>query len=190
MSLPPTDFSLVPPEDATLADRVIRPVRRVLRAVGLLLLAVMVALPVLQVALREFTSFTFVGAGELTRFMLICVVFVTLPYVVASGVSIRMDELTSELRGVWRRGLRMLIAASASTAFGIAAWSVALATLRNLNNSTPTLGIPYWIFFSAAFLGLLLAAVECLIQLVKARRDVPLYVSFAEELPPEDLPEI
>ena len=31
----------------------------------------------------------------------------------------------------------MLIAASASTAFGIAAWSVALATLRNLNNSTP-----------------------------------------------------
>ena len=98
MSLPPTDFSLVPPEDATLADRVIRPVRRVLRAVGLLLLAVMVALPVLQVALREFTSFTFVGAGELTRFMLICVVFVTLPYVVASGVSIRMDELTSELQ--------------------------------------------------------------------------------------------
>src|SRR5690554_498234 len=186
MSLPPTDFSLVPPEDATLADRVIRPVRRVLRAVGLLLLAVMVALPVLQVALREFTSFTFVGAGELTRFMLICVVFVTLPYVVASGVSIRMDELTSELRGVWRRGLRMLIAASASTAFGIAAWSVALATLRNLNNSTPTLGIPYWIFFSAAFLGLLLAAVECLIQLVKAWRDVPLYVIFAEELPPED----
>lgn len=84
----------------------------------------------------------------------------------------------------------MLIAASASTAFGIAAWSVALATLRNLNNSTPTLGIPYWIFFSAAFLGLLLAAVECLIQLVKAWRDVPLYVSFAEELPPEDLPEI
>ena len=55
-----------------------------------------------QVALREFTSFTFVGAGELTRFMLICVVFVTLPYVLP-GVSIRMDELTSELRGVWRR---------------------------------------------------------------------------------------
>lgn len=190
MSLPPNDPSLLPPEDATLADRLIRPGRRVLRVLGLLLLGVMVALPVLQVVLREFTTLTFVGAGELTRFMLICVVFVTLPYVVASGVSIRMDELAEELSGFWRRGLRVLISASGAIGFGIAAWSVALATLRNLNNSTPTLGIPYWVFFSAAFLGLLFAAGECLIQLVKAWRGAPLYVSFAEEQSPEDLPEV
>src|SRR5690606_18904071 len=116
----------LPPEDATLADRLIRPGRRVLRVLGLLLLGVMVALPVLQVVLREFTTLTFVGAGELTRFMLICVVFVTLPYVVASGVSIRMDELAEELSGFWRRGLRVLISASGAIGFGIAAWSVAL----------------------------------------------------------------
>lgn len=190
MSLPPINAPLPPPEDSTLADRLIRPARVALRQLGLLLLGVMVALPVLQVLLREFTRFTFVGAGELTRFMLICVVFVTLPYVVASGVSIRMEELTAGLRGTWGKGLRILIAASGTLGFGVAAWSVALATLRNLNNATPTLGIPYWIFFSAAFVGLLLAAVECGIQLVKAWRGAPLYVSFAEELPPEDLPEI
>jgi hypothetical protein len=50
--------------------------------------------------------------------------------------------------------------------------------------------MPYWIFFSAAFVGLLMAAVECAIQLVKALHGQDLYVSFAEEQPPEDLPDI
>lgn len=178
-----------PGADRTAADRLVQPLRIGLRTLGLALLAVMIALPVLQVGLREFTRLSFVGAGELTRFMLICVVFVILPYVVSSGASIRMEELTAGLRGWPRRGLRLLIAASGVAGFGVAAWSVALATLRNLNNATPTLGIPYWVFFSAAFVGLLLAALECAIQLVKAWLDRDLYVTFAEEQPPEELPE-
>ncbi|MDF2096465.1 TRAP transporter small permease [Aquibaculum arenosum] len=190
MSPPTIDAPLPPPEDHTLVDRLMRPARVTLRKLGLLLLAVMVALPVLQVVLREFTPFTFVGAGELTRFMLICIVFITLPYVAASGVSIRMEELTADMRAQWGKALRMLIAASGMVGFGVAAWSVGLATLRNLNNATPTLGIPYWVFFSAAFVGLLFAALECAIQMVKAWRGTPLYVSFEEEMPPEDLPEI
>jgi glutamyl-tRNA reductase len=51
-------------------DRGMLPIRKLFRWVGLALLTVMIALPVLQVALREFTRFSFIGAGELTRFML------------------------------------------------------------------------------------------------------------------------
>lgn len=171
-------------------DRAMLPVRRLLRRLGLVLLSVMIGLPMLQVSLRELTAFSFIGAGELTRFMLICVVFLTLPYVVSSGANIRMEEFTAALPVRLQRLLKLLIAATAVAAFSFAAYSVALATARNLDNATPTLGIPYWIFFSAAFLGLMFAGVECLIQLVKVLRGQELYVSFAEEQPQEELPEL
>jgi TRAP-type C4-dicarboxylate transport system permease small subunit len=183
------DHEIHPAEDRSAVDRAMRPVRKTLRWLGLALLVVMIALPTLQVGLRA-TPYAFVGAGELTRFMLICVVFVSLPYVISSGASIRMEDLTNGLPESIRRVVTIAIPATGVVGFGFASYSVAVAVLHNLNNATPTLGMPYWIFFSAAFVGLLMAAVECAIQLVKALHGRDLYVSFAEEQPPEDLPDI
>lgn len=177
-------------EEATALDRMVRPLRRAFRLLGLALLAVMIALPALQILLRQVGGFSFIGSGELTRFMLICVVFVTLPYVVSSGANIRMDEVAAMLPAGVRRWLRVVVTATGAAGFALAALSVAVATLKNLNNATPTLGIPYWIFFSAAFLGLVFASLECVIQFVKALRDREIYVAFAEEQPPEELPEL
>jgi len=168
-------------------DRILEPIRRVFRWTSVLLLAVMIALPVLQVILRQFFSRPFMGAEELARFMLICVVFVTLPYVVSSGASIRMEEVMGTLPKRLRRVLRFAIPATGGLAFAVAATSIAIATLRNLDNATPTLNIPYWIFFASGFLGLTLAAVECALQAFKAWRRDPLYVTFAQEQPSEDV---
>lgn len=174
------------PPDRTAADRTVEPLRKAVRWVGIGLLVVMIALPTLQVFLRQVLRAPFVGAEELARFMLICVVFVTFPYVVSSGANIRMEEALLALPRRLQYVLKVVIAATGLLAFGVAAWSVAVATVRNLDNATPTLGIPYWVFFSAAFLGLLLAALECGVQLYKALRDRPLYVTFAEEHPPDE----
>lgn len=168
-------------------DRVVGPLRKGTRRFGLLLLFVLITLPALQVFLRGILNQPLVGAEELARFMLICVVFVTLPYAVSSGASIRMEEILSLLPRGAQYPLRILIAGSAAVAFGIAAYSVAVATARNLQNATPSLGIPYYIFFSAAFLGLLYAAVESGVQLVKAIRRQELYVTFAGEQPPDEV---
>jgi TRAP-type C4-dicarboxylate transport system permease small subunit len=168
-------------------DRAVEPLRRNLRRFGLLLLFVMILMPALQVFLRTIVGTPFVGAEELARFMLICVVFVTLPYVVSSGASIRMEELISSLPRDVQWPLRVAIAGTATVAFGIAAYSVAVATLRNLQNATPSLGIPYWVFFSATFIGLLVSAIESGVQCVKAWGGRPLYVTFAEEQPPEEV---
>ena len=168
-------------------DRAVEPLRRNLRRFGLLLLFVMILMPALQVFLRTVVGTPFVGAEELARFMLICVVFVTLPYVVSSGASIRMEELISSLPQGMQWPLRVAIALTATVAFGIAAYSVAVATLRNLQNATPSLGIPYWVFFSAAFIGLLVSAVESGVQCIKAWWGHPLYVTFAEEQPPDEV---
>ncbi|RPI10895.1 MAG: TRAP transporter small permease [Zetaproteobacteria bacterium] len=172
---------------STALDRTVEPFRRALRRFGLLLLLVMTALPALQVFLRTVVHKPFVGAEELARFMLICVVFVTLPYVVSSGGSIRMEEILSAFPRALQRPLRVLAAGVAAGAFGVGAYSVAVATLRNLHNATPSLGIPYWVFFSTAFFGLFFAAVESAVQFVKALGHRPLYVTFAEEQPPEEV---
>jgi len=167
-------------------DRAVEPLRKGMRRFGLLLIFVLIALPALQVFLRSTLRTPFVGAEELARFMLICVVFVTLPYVVSSGANIRMEEILGLLPAGLQRPLRVLSAAAAAAALGVAAYSVAIATLRNLQNATPSLGIPYWVFFSAAFFGLLFSAAESALQCVKALRRRPLYVTFAEEQPPDE----
>lgn len=189
-----TDTSPSPPlrgvagaDESTELDRAIEPFRKAIRWVGLALLFVMIGLPALQVFLRSVVHHPFVGAEELARFMLICVVFVTLPYVVSSGASIRMEEILANLPLGFQRPLRTLITATATMAFGVAAYSVAVATLRNLQNATPSLGIPYWIFFSAAFFGLLFSGIESAVQFVKALRRRPIYVTFAEEQAPDEV---
>lgn len=176
-------------ERATAADRLVAPIRPALRWLGIILLTVMIAMPTVQVILREVLRSPFVGAEELARFMLICVVYITLPYVISSGASIRMEELLQSLPKRWQRPLHVVIAGTGTIAFGVGAFSVAVATLRNLNNATPTLGIPYWVFFSAAFVGLLVAAIECAIQTYKAACNRPLYVTFAGEHSPDALPD-
>ena len=168
-------------------DRAVEPFRKAMRRFGLALLFVLIALPAVQVFLRTILHQPFVGSEELTRFMLICVVFVTLPYVISSGTSIRMEEIASMLPRGAQRFLRVLGTGVAAAAFGIAAYSVAVATLRNLHNATPSLGIPYWVFFSAAFFGLFFSAVESAVQLVKALGDRPLYMTFADEQSPEEI---
>ena len=175
------------PADASALDRALAPLRRTLRWASLVMIAVMIALPALQVVLREVLDLPFVGAEELTRFMLICVVFVTLPYVVASGTNIRLEEGLHLMRPGVRRLFEVLIAATGALTLAVAAASVAIATLRNLQNATPTLGIPYYVFFSAAFFGLLFAAVETGLQLWKTLTRLPPYVTFADEASPDDM---
>jgi TRAP-type C4-dicarboxylate transport system permease small subunit len=81
----------------------------------------------------------------------------------------------------------VLIAATGAATFAVAAAAIAVATLRNLQNATPTLGIPYYVFFSAAFFGLLFAAVETGLQLWKVLARRPPYVTFADEASPDDM---
>jgi TRAP-type C4-dicarboxylate transport system permease small subunit len=173
--------------EANAVDRAMAPVRSALRWTSLALVAVMIALPAWQVMMREVFNMPFIGAEELTRFMLICVVFITLPYVVVSGANIRLEEGLQHMPAGLRRITRGTIALSAMVTFAIAAFAVGVATMRNLQNATPTLGIPYWVFFSASLIGFLVAAVESALQAFKVLTGRPQFVAFADETAPDDI---
>lgn len=167
-------------------DRALEPLRWVFRWASLLMLVVMVALPFIQVLLRELFSSPIIGAEELARFMLICTVFIALPYVVSAGANIRMEEFLGFLPAAVIRVVKLTICAVAIVTFAVTAIASVVAISRNLDNATPTLGIPYWIFLGAATLGFAMTTVECAVQFLKALRNEPLYVTFPQEHEPEE----
>lgn len=171
-------------------DRFVEPVRKAFRLLSVAMLTLVIVLPALQILLREVTQTPFIGAAELARFMLICTVFIAFPYVVSSGANIRMEEIQLALPAAIVRWLRPLISFLGVVGFAIIAYSTYIATISNLNNATPTLGIPYYIFFSATFLGCLMTAFECAVQTGKAITNNPLYVKFDAERPPDELTEL
>jgi TRAP-type C4-dicarboxylate transport system permease small subunit len=171
-------------------DRFVEPVRKAFRFLSVAMLTLVIVLPALQIVLREVTQTPFIGAAELARFMLICTVFIAFPYVVSSGANIRMEEIQLALPDIIVRWLRPLISFLGVVGFAIIAYSTYIATISNLNNATPTLGIPYYIFFSTTFLGCLMTAFECAVQTGKAITNNPLYVKFDAERPPDELTEL
>lgn len=171
-------------------DQIAEPVRKAFRILSIALLALVISLPGLQIFLREITHTPFIGAAELARFMLICTVFIALPYVISSGANIRMEEIQLAMPAPVIRILRIIIPFLSTVSFGFIVYSTFIATISNLNNATPTLGIPYFIFFSATFLGCMMTAFESGVQFWKALTNRPLYVKFEAERPPDELTEL
>ena len=171
-------------------DRLVEPIRKSFRILSVALLTLVIALPALQIFLREVTQTPFIGAAELARFMLICTIFIAFPYVVSSGANIRMEEIQLTLPSPVVHYIRILIPFCGLICFGVVVYSTYIATINNLNIATPTLGIPYYIFFSATFLGCLMTAFECAVQIWKSITKKPLYVKFDAERPPDELTEL
>jgi TRAP-type C4-dicarboxylate transport system permease small subunit len=92
-------------------------------------------------------------------------VFTPFPIVVMQHENIVMAEFREALPSHLRRALAFLITLSAALAAGFIAY-VAWATIfKNLNNATPTLNIPFWIFLGSTFLGFALAALVHLVDM-------------------------
>jgi TRAP-type C4-dicarboxylate transport system permease small subunit len=173
-------------------DRAVEPVRWVFRWGSLVMLIAMVSLPFIQVVSREIFAAPIIGVEELARFMLICSVFLALPYVVSAGANIRMEEIVAMFPAGVVRAAKIAGAVTATATFAAIAVASFVAIGGNLDNSTPTLGIPYWVFLGAAFVSFTMTTVECAIQTVKVIQGKPLYVTFPQEHEPEeelDLPE-
>jgi TRAP-type C4-dicarboxylate transport system permease small subunit len=139
---------------------------RTLQALCVLLVGALVLVPFVQVVMRNVVGEAIIGAEELTRVLLIASVFVSYPLVVAAHENIGMSEIRNVLP--WRLpkylsvmntlcGLIISLVMAAITATNISG---------NMNNATPTLGIPFWVFLGAAAVGFSGAAVFHTLRLI------------------------
>lgn len=140
---------------------------RILTAFVVIIMLALFIVPTAQVVMRGVFLLPFIGAEELTRFLLICLIFCAYPLVVLSGENIVMGEFKAALPARLRKVANLTISISAVAITGFMAWVTAANISRNLTNATPTLKIPFYIFLGATLFGFAGAALVHLIHLRK-----------------------
>jgi len=141
----------------------LRWIRMACVVIGCFGMAAIVILPTTQIILREFGA-PLVGVEELARYFMIVITFVGIPLVNHEGGHIRMDEIHRFIPLSASQVLRVIIAIVSGTAFGVVVVAIYSSVAITMGSSTPTLGIPFWLFNAPAILGLALGALEFFLQ--------------------------
>ena len=148
---------------------ILHTIRSACVVIGCFALAAIVVLPATQIVLREFGA-PFVGMEELARYFMIVVTFVGIPLVNREGGHIRMDEIHRFIPLSASQVLRVIIAIVSGAAFGVVVVAIYRSVVITMGSSTPTLGIPFWLFNAPAILGLALGALEFFLQAWRVAR--------------------
>ena len=139
--------------------------RRILAVFCVLVLAALVLTPFTQVLMRDVAGAAIVGAEEFTRFLLIVLVFAAYPLVAMERENIVMAEFREALPVRAHRAVAFVITMSTALAAGFIAYVAWITIFKNLNNATPTLKIPFWIFLGSTFFGFAAASLLHLLDL-------------------------
>jgi TRAP-type C4-dicarboxylate transport system permease small subunit len=117
------------------------------------LLLGLVAILGVQIILRDVFLAPIVGLEEVTRMLMILMVWIAYPLVVAKGENIVMAELKGALPRRLRHGMDLVIGLACTAAALLMVWATWEALAANPRNMTPTLRIPFWIYLASAAFG-------------------------------------
>jgi TRAP-type C4-dicarboxylate transport system permease small subunit len=165
-------------------DGVLAALCRGAETLAIVLLGVMTAFIVVQVAARNVFELGLPWAEELARYAGLGVVYFTVPLLLLQDQHIRVDLLSGRLRG--RSAVAMRVAIElVVVAFGASfLWAGWLFLQRAGRFSTAALGIPNWIYYLPAAIGMLLFTVVALQRLLRAAGDGPAAPASASESEP------
>ncbi|ASM74911.1 MULTISPECIES: TRAP transporter small permease [Roseobacteraceae] len=137
---------------------------------GMILLALIASLIVLQVAARNFFDAGLPWADELARFSGIGLVFFVVPCLAGRQVLVTVS-LVPDLLGAAARRWLVLVADMATLAFaGLMIWSFAEFLPRAGKFLTPAMRLPNWVYYSLALAGCLVLALIAILRVVDALR--------------------
>lgn len=135
-------------------------IRAVVRWTSLALLALLVITPLAQIAMRGIFNVPMSSAEELARYFMICLTFLASSYVTLEGGQIRMEEFQGVLPPRPRWYLQMLIEIAGVAMSAVLFVAAAITIGNNLQNHTPTLEMPFWLFMGPLLVGSLLLLIE------------------------------
>jgi TRAP-type C4-dicarboxylate transport system permease small subunit len=122
--------------------------------VGVVSLAILIGTILLQVVLRFVFSKPLMGAEEMTRYLVICVVMFPLAYSERSGSTIIMEEIQSMFPRVLKNFINMSSHILTTIVYAIVAVSCYSVLINNAANKTATMEMPFWLFFLPSVVGL------------------------------------
>ena len=144
--------------------------RRAQRAMCLLLLALLILTPSLQIVMRGVFNVPMAGAEELTRYFLISLTLLGAGYVTQQGGQIRMEEVQALLPPRVRWGVQLLIDVCGIGLFVVITVASLQSIRNNLNNQTATLEMPFWLFMLPLTLGMASLCLETVLELLRTWR--------------------
>jgi TRAP-type C4-dicarboxylate transport system permease small subunit len=139
--------------------------RGALRWASFALLALLIATPLAQIVMRSIFNVPMAGAEELTRYFLICVVFLAAPLVTFDGAQIGMEEFQALIPPRPRWWLQLTIEVAGIAFFACMAVAAVVTTANNLRNQTATLEMPFWLFMAPLAVGMTLLVLETFMRL-------------------------
>ncbi len=153
-----------------------RALRSLDAAITVAILILLVGMIIVQIIARAVFSMPFIGTAELSRYFLLCVVFLSLPLVARSGGHIRMEEIQSAFPQKVRRAIRLASWLLGLIAFGTVAVSATIGAVVNIGRVTPSLEMPFLLFYLPTVLGFTLVSIEYIAMLLQVamRRDLTL----------------
>jgi TRAP-type C4-dicarboxylate transport system permease small subunit len=139
--------------------------RFTLQIVTAFILLLLVVTPVTQIILR-FLSAPFIGAEEMSRYLLIALIFLGSPLAVWMGGHIAMDQFQGFFPKQLTLWLRFVITTSCVFVFGYMTVSgISLITKMHANTS-PALVVPFWVVMTPVAVGCLLLTIEYVVEMV------------------------
>jgi TRAP-type C4-dicarboxylate transport system permease small subunit len=140
------------------------------RWASLVLLALLIVTPLAQITVRGIFNAPMASAEELARYFMICLTFLASSYVTLEGGQIRMEELQGLLPTRPRWYLQMAIELAGVAMFAVIFVAAAVTIGNNLQNQTPTLEMPFWLFMAPLLVGSLLLALETTMKFLHTLR--------------------
>ena len=145
-------------------------VRRAVRWISFVLLALLVITPLAQVIMRGVFNVPMSGAEELARYFLICLTFIAASYVTEQGGQIRMEEFQGILPPRPRWFLQLAIELAGVAMFTVMFVAGVVTIANNLQNQTATLEMPFWLFMAPLVIGALMLVVETSVAFINTYR--------------------
>lgn len=156
---------------------------------GMVLLALMAGLVVLQVLARNFAATGLPWADELARFSGIGLVFLGVPALAGRGVMVSVTMLPDAVAPAARRWM-VLAGDLATLGFAILLlWSFAEFLPRAGKFLTPAMRLPNWIYYSLALAGSVMLAAVALQRVIATLRGRAPNAGFATEADPPQVPQ-
>ena len=156
----------VRPSLIELCDRWLLLTGRGLMVIAMLLLGVMTILISIQVASRNFFNIGLPWADELARFTGLAVVFFTVPILQYQGRHIAVDMFSNRLSGLASTIMRCINEAVVLGFCILLLMSFADFLKRAAHFSTPAMGMPNWLLYAPAVLGIITCTLITVLRLV------------------------
>jgi TRAP-type C4-dicarboxylate transport system permease small subunit len=141
--------------------------RTICRFLSVATLFAIIVITLFQITIRWLFDFPLTGIEEFSRFLFVAFIFLGLPYYYRHDGHIKLSGIRNLLTSRNARLMEITIQFFCVLAFSIILASAVYTTSTNYDSTTPTIGIPFWIFFMPIILGFGLLVTEHIIDLTK-----------------------